>query len=76
MGTSNFAPDSTGLGTVDGLLGAVDESDTFTEVSASFGLGGNVFEFEDRSGGGLGVLGTTVSHMTSLSEESVVEEWV
>lgn len=71
VGTSNLTPDGAGLGTVDGLLGAVDESDTLAEVGTSFGLVGNVFELEDRGGGGLGVLGTTVSHMTSLNKESI-----
>lgn len=71
MRTSNLSPDGTGLGTVDGFLGTVDEGDTLSEVGTSFGLGGNVFEFENGSGGGLSVFGTTVSHVTSLSKESV-----
>lgn len=72
MGTSNLSPNGAGFGTIDGLLGAIDESDTFAEVSASFALSGNVFEFEDGSGGGLGVLGTTISHVTSLNKESEI----
>lgn len=74
MGTSDFSPNGTGLGTVDGLLGAVDEGDTFTQVGTSFSLGGNVFEFENRSGRGLSVLSATVSHVTSLNEESKLVE--
>lgn len=70
MGTSNLSPNSASLGTVNFLLGTVDESDAFTEISASFALRTDVFEFENRSGGGLGVLGATVSHMTSLNKES------
>lgn len=68
--TSNLSPDGASLGTVDGLLGAVNESDTLTQVSTSFSLRRDVLEFEDGSLGGLGVLGTLVSHVTSLSEES------
>ncbi len=70
MGTSDLSPNGAGLGTVDFLLGAVNEGDTLSEVSASFSLAGNVFEFEDGSGGGLGVFSATISHVTSLSEES------
>ena len=70
VGTSNFSPNSASLGTIDGLLGAVDESNTLTQVGTSFSLTGDVFEFEDGSGGGLGVLSATISHVTSLSKES------
>lgn len=68
--TSNFTPNGTSLGTVDGFLGTVDECNTFSEVRTSFGLSRDVFEFEDGSGGGLSVFGATVSHVTSLNKES------
>lgn len=70
MGSGNLSPNSTGLGSIDSLLGTVDESNTLTQIGTSFKLRRDVFEFEDGSGGGLGVLGTTVSHMTSLNKES------
>lgn len=72
MRTSNFTPNSAGLGTVDGLLSTVNEGDTFAEVSASFSLTRNVFEFEDGGGGSLSVFSATISHMTSLNKESVI----
>lgn len=71
MRTSNFTPNSASLGAINGLLGTVNEGDTFAEVGTCFSLVRNVFEFEDRSGGGLSVFGTTVSHMTSLNKESI-----
>lgn len=70
MRTSNLSPNSASLGTVDGLLTTVDEGDTLSEVSASFELSRDVFEFEDGRGGGLSVLSTTISHVTSLNKES------
>ena len=70
VGTSNFTPNSASLTSVDGLLGAVDKSYTLSQIDWSFRGWGNVFELQDRCGGGLGVLGTTISHMTSFNKES------
>lgn len=70
VGTSDLTPDGTSGGTVDGLLTLVDVSNTLAEVRLGFLVSGNVFQFQDGSGGGLSMLSTAISQVTSLQIES------
>lgn len=73
VGTSDLTPDGTSGGTVDGLLTLVNVGNTLSEVSLGFLVSGDVFQFQDGSGGGLSMLSTAISQVTSLQIESVSE---
>jgi hypothetical protein len=74
VGTGNTAPDNTDLAAVDFTLGAVDVSNTLTEIELSINWSLDTLNLDKRSVLVLVALGTLVTQNTALAVKTVTKE--
>ena len=73
MGTGDAAPDAADLGSVDLTLGAVDKSDTLSEVELGIGSSLHTLDLDERDIRALVALSTLESKNTTFGVKT--KEW-